>query len=151
MPLSEDLSSDQKQRQKRLGVLAKARTSELEDAIDALGALPSYEFLRQPECGLAMIQGRAGGTGGRFSLGEVSVTRAAVRLATGTTGFGYVQGRDHRHAELAAVFDAIAQDGNADTEKVIDGLAAAQEARRRREVRRAAKTKVEFFTMVRGD
>lgn len=147
----EDLPSDKKERQKRLGVLAKASVSELEDAVAALGDLPTYEFLRKPECGLAMVQGRAGGTGGRFSLGEISVTRAAVRLASGTTGFGYVQGRDHRHAELAAVFDAIAQDGKHGTGDVIDTLAAAQAARQRRETNRAAKTKVEFFTMVRGD
>src|SRR6218665_2531721 len=36
--------------------------------------------LRPPESGLMRVQGRVGGTGERFHLGEVTVTRCALRV-----------------------------------------------------------------------
>lgn len=144
-------NTEQNMRRRRLGVLAKARLEELEQIVGGLGTKPAYELLRRPETGLAMVQGRAGGTGARFNLGEVTVTRAAVRLASGTTGFGYVAGRNQRHAELVALIDAMAEDGVLDANRSVEALAEAQANGRRLEAARAAKTKVEFFTMVRGE
>jgi alpha-D-ribose 1-methylphosphonate 5-triphosphate synthase subunit PhnG len=72
------------------------------------------QWLRRPETGLMMVQGRAGGTGERFNLGEITVTRCTLRLgdAAGNTpvGVAYVLGRSHRHAQLAATADALLQD-----------------------------------------
>src|SRR5262249_26986863 len=95
-----------------MGILARASRAELEDAWRALAPQPRYTQLRKPESGLAMVRGRAGGTGAPFNLGEMTMTRCAVRLEDGApvTGLAFVAGRDQRHAELAAVFDALLQD-----------------------------------------
>ncbi|MBC7801444.1 MAG: phosphonate C-P lyase system protein PhnG, partial [Gemmatimonadaceae bacterium] len=54
-----------------MAVLARATAKELTEAAD--GRLPAYTRLRGPEAGLVMLQGRAGGTGQPFNLGEASV------------------------------------------------------------------------------
>lgn len=140
-------------RQRWMSVLAKAGRGELEDAWAGLEAPPAYDLLRRPETGLVMVRGRAGGVGGQFNLGEMTVTRCSVRLADGRVGHSYVGGRDGRKSELAAVFDALLQDEDARPaleESVVAPLADAQ-ARKRDAVRaKAAATRVDFFTMVRG-
>lgn len=133
-----------------MGVLARASADEIEARLASLPALPRHTRLRGPETGLVMVRGRAGGDGAPFNLGEMTVTRCAVRLPDGRVGHAYVAGRDGRQAELAALLDAMLQDEArraALREAVIAPLAAAQSARREREVRRAAATKVQFFTM----
>lgn len=151
MPASETHPSPAPARKRWLSVLAKAKRTELEDAVGTLPAIPSYRFLRQPEAGLVMVRGRIGGTGGPFNLGEMTVTRCAVQLdGGGAPGIGYVAGRDSRHAELAALLDALLQRRNGlDLDSVIDRLEAAQAARRQRAQAEVAATKVDFFTMVR--
>jgi len=105
-----------------------------------------------------MVQARAGGAGARFHLGEMTVTRCAVlvRAADGSTmvGQGYVAGRDKRHAELAAVFDALMQDAthhDALERDLIGPLIEAEADRRHQALAKAAATRVDFFTLVRGD
>jgi alpha-D-ribose 1-methylphosphonate 5-triphosphate synthase subunit PhnG len=136
-----------------MGVLARATRSELEAVWKSLPERPDYELLRRPEIGLVMVRGRAGGTGNPFNFGEMTVTRCAVRLGDGTTGHCYAAGRDGRKAELAALFDALLQgaDRNRLEREVIAPLADRQAADRAIASRKAAATKVEFFTMVRGD
>jgi alpha-D-ribose 1-methylphosphonate 5-triphosphate synthase subunit PhnG len=135
-----------------MGVLARATRAELEGAWSDLSARPEYELLRRPEIGLVMVQGRAGGTGNPFNFGEMTVTRCAVRLADGTTGHSYAAGRDGRKAELAALLDALLQGAEHDRlqQSVVAPLAQRQADARSLASRKAAATKVEFFTMVRG-
>jgi alpha-D-ribose 1-methylphosphonate 5-triphosphate synthase subunit PhnG len=140
-------------RRRWMGVLARADRAALEAAWRDLPERPGYRHLRQPEVGLTMVRGRMGGTGQRFNLGEMTMTRATVRLDQGAVGFGYVAGRDLRHAELAALFDALLQDDAhrpmlmAALIEPLERAAAAQRAARERDV---AASKVEFFTMVRS-
>ncbi|WP_321904260.1 phosphonate C-P lyase system protein PhnG [Paraburkholderia tropica] len=143
-------------------VLARTSRAELETALArALGGAPApaYDWLRPPQTGLAMVRGRVGGTGNAFNLGEATVTRATLRLRahdgeTATVGVACHLGRDKRRAELAALADALLQQPARHAQlhaELIAPLAqrlAAQRAERRDE---AASTKVEFFTMVRGD
>ena len=141
-------------RRRWMSVLAQASPDELEGRWRELVAPPRHRLLRRPETGLVMVRGRAGGTGARFNVGEVTVTRCAVELEDGAVGVAYVRGRDARHAELAAVLDALLQDParRAGLETaIVEPLAAAQAARRRTAAERVAPSKVEFFTMVRGD
>jgi len=141
-------------RRRWMSVLALASTEELEAHWSALSEPPRYALRRRPEVGLVMVRGRAGGTGARFNLGEMTVTRCTVQLEDGTLGHAWIGGRDRRHAELAAIFDAMLQDpacAAALSEAIVEPLARAREARRRASVARAATTRVEFFTMVRGD
>ena len=141
-----------------MAALARADRASLEAAWRDLPERPAYRALRQPEIGLAMVRGRMGGTGQRFNLGEMTVARATVRLDpgpnnAGTVGFGYVAGRDLRHAELAALFDALLQD---DAHRpmlmaaLIEPLERAAAARRAARAQQLQASKVEFFTMVRS-
>ncbi|WP_342358871.1 phosphonate C-P lyase system protein PhnG [Terrarubrum flagellatum] len=142
------------ERKSWMGVLARAKRDELEAAWASLPSRPAHSIMRAPEIGLVMVRARAGGSGNPFNLGEMTVTRCALKLAGGAVGFGYVQGRDKRRAELAAAFDGLLQDDSRRLEllkDVIAPLAAAQAARRDERSRKAASTKVEFFTLVRGD
>ena len=81
------------------------------------------------------------------------MTRCVVRHGE-TLGFSYALGRDKDKAMLAATLDCLLQDeerrGHV-MSKVIQPLADLQRRKRETESRRAAATKVEFFTMVRGD
>ncbi|QET00944.1 phosphonate C-P lyase system protein PhnG [Cupriavidus pauculus] len=129
------------------------------DRLLADGAqMPAYRFLRKPESGMTMVRARAGGTGAQFNLGEMSVTRCAVVLDTdGVAGVAYLQGcggRGARHAERAAVLDALLQLPawhDRIHASVIAPLDAALAARAAREAAEAARTRVEFFTMARGE
>jgi alpha-D-ribose 1-methylphosphonate 5-triphosphate synthase subunit PhnG len=141
-------------RRRWMSVLAKARDEEMARAWAGLGERPAYRMVRGPETGLVMVRGRAGGTGARFNLGEMTVTRCTVVLADGTVGHAWVGGRDRRHAEMAAVLDALLQDPErraALEPRVIAPLERQQAERRRAAAARSASTRVEFFTMVRGD
>ena len=145
------------QRKHWLSVLAKASTDAIESACMPLGDLPQVQWLRQPETGLVMVRGRIGGTGAIFNLGEAPVTRCALRLqsaSVGNIGVAWVQGRDVRHAELAARLDAMLQEPQYHKQlrtHVINPLAALQAARRDHLARKAAATKVEFYTLARGE
>lgn len=135
-----------------LSILAKAPAAEVINAWEGLATRPGFRALRAPETGMVMVRGRMGGTGDAFNVGEMTVTRAAVRLDSGHTGLSYVAGRDRRHAEIAAVVDAMMQSPalRPDVEDaVVIRLARAQAQRCETAARKAAATKVDFFTMVR--
>jgi alpha-D-ribose 1-methylphosphonate 5-triphosphate synthase subunit PhnG len=137
-------------RQRWMSVLARAKPDELERLLAVLPPLPGHAKLRGPEPGLVMLRGRAGGTGAPFNLGEMTVTRCTVRNEEGRIGHAYIAGRDLRLAELAAAIDAAMQDpARAATldGAVISPLAERQQAAREATARRAAATRVEFFTM----
>lgn len=137
-----------------MSVLARSAPRDLEVAWAALAVQPPYRMVRAPELGMVMLRGRAGGSGPRFNLGEMTVTRCSVEVESGAMGHAYIAGRNLRHAELAAVFDALLQDGRVrDTleRSVIAPLEDAQEEVRRVAASRSAATKVEFFTLVRGE
>jgi alpha-D-ribose 1-methylphosphonate 5-triphosphate synthase subunit PhnG len=101
-----------------------------------------------------MVRGRIGGTGAPFNVGEMTVTRCSVRLADGTIGHGYLAGRNGDHARLAAILDAMLQHpdhGLALFDRVIVPLEMRRDVRLRDRSAKSAATKVDFFTMVRGD
>ena len=111
-----------------------------------------FQQLRAPEVGLVMARGRAGGSGAPFNLGEVSVTRCAVRSEAGMVGIGWVQGRRPDRALAIAKLDALFQDMDVDVvAQSVDGLQLALAERRKLVARKAAATKVDFFTLVRGE
>ena len=144
------MHSDVSQRQEWMGLLARAPAVRL---AALLPDLPAHTTLRPADIGTVMVQGRAGGTGDAFNLGEMTVTRASVALDGGAVGHAYVQGRDKGHALRAAVIDALMQgDQAADIERqVLAPLRAEEATRKTARASRAAATKVEFFTMVRGE
>lgn len=133
-----------------IATLAKAPPARL---ADLMPELPPHDLLRAPEIGAVMVRGRTGGTGAAFNLGEMTVTRCSVRLGAGPVGHAWVQGCDKDHARRAAVIDALMQtDASKElSARIIAPLQAEAEVRRATRATRAAGTKVEFFTMVRGE
>jgi alpha-D-ribose 1-methylphosphonate 5-triphosphate synthase subunit PhnG len=146
-------------RQRWLAVLAKAPLASLEAAWEALTDKPRYRTVRRGETGLVMVRGRIGGTGQPFNFGEMTMTRAAVQLldaagAVTQTGFGHVAGRSVRKAELVALFDALLQAPARHGEiadAVVKPLAAQQQAAKAAQAAKVAASRVDFFTMVRGE
>ncbi|MDF0729183.1 phosphonate C-P lyase system protein PhnG [Pseudomonas entomophila] len=139
-------------RQQWIGVLGRAHPGEL-GAHEAALRDVDYQLIRAPEIGMALVRGRMGASGAPFNLGEMTVTRCVVRLADGRTGYSYLAGRDKRCAELAALADAHLQGARQAhwLAQLIEPLARAQAERRARHDAETAATRVEFFTLVRGE
>jgi alpha-D-ribose 1-methylphosphonate 5-triphosphate synthase subunit PhnG len=143
----------QAQRKAAMTVLAHADAAEIARRLEAIAA-PAYQTLRAPENGLVMLRGRIGGDGAPFNLGEATVSRAAVRLASGEVGFGYVLGRDGQKAQMIALCDALVQSdefSGAVEQNVVAPLRAAMISERSRKARETAATRVDFYTLVRGE
>lgn len=146
-------SPQQNQRQQAMAVLAHTPTARIAACLGEID-VPPHEALRQPENGLVMVRGRIGGDGAPFNLGEASVSRAAVRLSSGEVGFGYVLGRDGEKARLIALCDALIQsDAFKDfvEDKVVMPLRQELEKARAQQDSETAATRVDFYTLVRGE
>ncbi|MGV7213127.1 phosphonate C-P lyase system protein PhnG [Bradyrhizobium sp. UFLA05-112] len=136
-----------------MAVLAHAEPGDIAERLSTI-ALPQHDDLRAPENGLVMLRGRVGGDGAPFNLGEATVSRAAVRLASGEVGFGYTLGRDGEKARLIALCDALVQSvefGALVEREVVAPLRADLHARQAQRGAQTAATKVDFYTMVRGE
>jgi alpha-D-ribose 1-methylphosphonate 5-triphosphate synthase subunit PhnG len=144
-----------------MALLARAPLPLLEQGL-ADHALSTPQWLRRPETGLMMVQGRVGGAGEKFNLGEMTVTRCALRLAAANTsdpalkdtpvGVAYVMGRNHRHAQLAAVADALLQtpaEWPVLEQRLLAPLRAHVQAGQTRRHAQAQTTKVDFLTVAR--
>lgn len=139
-------------RRAALNVLAAADAAQLARLWEDWTEKPEVAPVRGPETGLVMVRGCTGGGGAPFNLGEATVSRASVRLVSGEIGHGYCLGRDHDKCRIIAVLDALLQREPQQVEaKVLAPLRAAAEAADRKRRAETAATKVEFFTMVRGE
>lgn len=146
---------DSAQRAQWMGLLARAPLAMLQSWAARRPETP-FTWLRRPEMGLAMVRARVGGTGDKFNLGEMTVTRCVLRLQGGeyggSVGVAYVQGRSLRKAEIAALADALLQEpaSRADVRnELIEPLRLRLEAESARMQRKAQATRVEFFTLAR--
>ncbi len=141
-------------RRRAMALFARARLDELAAPVAELLPKGGERDLKPVETGLVMLRGRIGGDGAPFNLGEATVTRAIVELATGERGFAHILGRDEKRARLAALADALWQ--RAETHTAIEtailspvaARLAAEAAKTRAET---AATRVDFFTLVRGE
>jgi alpha-D-ribose 1-methylphosphonate 5-triphosphate synthase subunit PhnG len=148
---SEDLVAG---RRAAMTILARSDAASIERGLAAAGCEAQFVELRGPEVGLVMLSGRIGGNGASFNVGEAAVTRAVVQLASGEQGFAYILGRDAKKARLAAICDALWQtkkSRDSIERHVLAPLRAALELRLQHECERTAATKVDFFTLVRGE
>lgn len=145
---------NQQTRQEWISILAKGRLEALEEAWAGLPEKPEYYFLRPPEIGLLLVRARFGGQGNQFNLGEMTITRCTVQVQGGFQGTAYIVGRQKRHAELAAVFDALLQDLDHHP-KLMDSLILPIKKslvlEKRMLAQKIDQTRVEFFTLVRGE
>ena len=141
-------------RKHRMSVLANADAGELKRLWEALGVDPVCTFVRGPETGLVALRGRIGGGGSPFNFGEATATRATVRLHDGTIGHSMMLGRDRTKARLSAIIDALAQNPElADRidRELIGPLQTRQQEQDERMKSETAATRVNFFTLVRGE
>lgn len=136
-----------------MSLLAKAPEGRVAAALDAAMTRPRFTWLRAPEIGSTMVRARAGATGAPFNLGEMTVTRCALALETGEVGHAYIQGRRKADAEAAALVDALMQTDKADTlrKAVLDPIETELTAAKAARAAKAAATKVDFFTIARGE
>jgi len=146
--------SDLAKRREALAILARAESREIAQGLRHLDDGLVYSEPRAPETGLVMLRGRIGSRGAPFNAGEATVTRAAVQLSSGEMGFGYVLGRDREKARLVALCDALWQvsgkRGDIETH-VLAPLRVKQNEKRDLARAKTAATRVDFFTLVRGE
>jgi len=149
-----ELSPEIAARRAAMAVLAQARRDELEAGLRAVDANIVCADIRPVETGLVMVRGRIGGDGAPFNLGEATVTRSAVQLSSGEIGHAYLLGRDKDRARLAALADAMWQAEayrDAVERHVLTPVQQRCDAERAQEAARTAATRVDFFTLVRGE
>ena len=136
-----------------MSTLSKSQAYDLEIFWKKIDNHPKFKILRAPEIGAVMVRGRMGATGDAFNLGEMTITRCSVELATGEIGHGYVQGRDRRHSERAAILDALLQGprNKEVVDNIITPLRDLMAGKKDKRAKKAAATKVDFFTLARGE
>lgn len=153
---TENLSSqpESRARQEALALLARASHDELSTPLQARWSDIESQDLKAPEIGMVMVRGRVYGDGPPFNLGEATVTRSVVQIGSGARGYGQRLGREPKSARMAAILDALWQDSahRDDVERlVLSPVRARLNAERLRSQAETAATKVDFFTLVRGD
>jgi alpha-D-ribose 1-methylphosphonate 5-triphosphate synthase subunit PhnG len=95
-----------------------------------------------------------GGTGNPFNMGDITMTRAVIKLDSGEMGHAYLKGRNKEHAQLAALLDALLQTQTYNTpllEHVIQPLQRLMSQAANERAEEIATSKVDFFTLVRGE
>ena len=137
-----------------LSLLARAQPAELAGPLARLWPALSVRDLRSPEIGLVMLRGRIGGDGAPFNMGEATMTRAVVEVSGGHRGFGNVLGRKPELARMIAIIDAVAQrsaDRSLVESEILSPIRQRLAAEKSKQAAQTAATKVDFFTLVRGE
>lgn len=140
-------------RKQWLHIIAQGDKHELQRLWQAAAIAVETQWLREPEIGLLPLQARSGNTGDKFLFGDATITRAVVSTQ-GKTGYAFVLGRDKQHAETAAVIDALMQDDKYRERiaaQILQPLAEQTAVIHAEQQAEVAATKVDFFTMVRGE
>ncbi len=141
-------------RESWIGLLAGADPADLESALEELNTGWDYALIAGPETGMLMVQAKADGSNSRFNLGELTVSKCILEIQGKYLGTGWVMGSDLRHAELAALFDGLLQDP-AHHDQLMETLVPRLEEKQRMKTKAllkdASDTKVEFFTLKRGE
>jgi alpha-D-ribose 1-methylphosphonate 5-triphosphate synthase subunit PhnG len=141
------------QRQAWLAVLAHAPRAALAEHAARAIAGHAFDWLREPETGLALVRARIANRGDRFNLGEATLTRCITRVTVAghaTAGVGHVLGRDEERARWVAQLDALLQQPSLQQQllaEVITPLREACAAARADEQARHAASRVSFFTL----
>lgn len=150
----QDTIVTKKDRRKWIGLLGSADPQDLEAARKKLADKVDITFVVKPETGMIMVQAKADGSNGRFNLGEVTVSRCVLEIKKNFMGTSWIMGSDLRHAELAALFDALLQDPDTHDRlatTLIKELKEKQTAKNKQLAQDASDTRVEFFTLKRGE
>jgi alpha-D-ribose 1-methylphosphonate 5-triphosphate synthase subunit PhnG len=140
-------------RQAWLAVLAHAPRAALAERAPTATAGHAFDWLREPETGLALVRARIANRGDRFNLGEVTLTRCIARVTIdghATAGVGHTLGRDEQRARWVAQLDALLQQPCVQQQlmaQVIAPLRAVRELALAQEQARHAASRVSFYTL----
>ncbi|MCV2401820.1 phosphonate C-P lyase system protein PhnG [Marinomonas sp. C2222] len=148
------MTQDQTLRQHWISVMAKSNAELFLDLSSEYIAGQDFETIRAPEVGLTQVRGRMGGTGSQFNVGDMTITRCVVQSTKGHYGYSYIKGRNKDHAYRAAQLDALLQDDehqSATLASLIQPLEATLAENAAAKANEVAQTKVDFFTLVRGE
>ena len=134
-----------------LATLVRVPASEVIEASNAFGF--NVVVLKGPEVGLLMTNGRIHSTGRPFHLGEVSLTKCVLRDDQGLLGYGHIIGRNKQQAKAIALFDLALQRNDSAHAALIRLDAWKEEIAEidAMESEVVEETRVDFFTMVRGE
>lgn len=149
-----DNNSNTETRQLLLSVLSKSPLESINQYWKNLDISPDYSFLKKSEIGMAMVKAKAGGAGQEFNMGEMTVTRSVIMLNTKEIGYGYTAGRDKKKSVLIALIDACFQTiqwQSIIATKLLNPLMHELQTQHTRQQEKVDRTKVNFFTMVRGE
>lgn len=141
------------QRQAWLSVLAHAPRDALAEHAERCSLGQAFDWLREPETGLALVRARIANRGDRFNLGEVTLTRCIARVSLdghATAGVGHVLGRDAQRARWVAQLDALLQQPTLQEHllaEVLAPLRALRQAKLAQEQARHAASRVSFYTL----
>nr|AHG53037.1 COG3624 Uncharacterized enzyme of phosphonate metabolism [uncultured bacterium B3TF_MPn1] len=152
--MNSESSSGKTSRQRLLSLLSKSNGESVKQAWESLGVVPEYSFLKRPEVGMVMVKAQAGGNGTNFNMGEMTVTRTVLQLSGNQVGYGYIAGRDKDKSLTVALIDALYQLcewQDVIEEKIMKPLERALQSAQTKHKQRVDRTKVNFFTMVRGE
>lgn len=148
------MHADTATRQHWMSVLAHSQPAELAARLKALNITADYEVIRAAETVPCRFRRGWAAPHERFLPHDATLTRAAVRLTDGTLGYSWVLGRDKQHAERCALIDALMQQSRYFqnlSETLIAPLDADRMARIAARQAEVNASRVDFFTMVRGD
>ena len=150
---SKDIFIMIEKRKSWMSLLATSSQSDLLNLWEQKKIKVNYVWLRTPEIGSIMAQGRMGVTGDKFNIGEVTITRCSLKLNCGTIGHSYVQGRSKKKAEISALCDALMQTKMSKeiNKNIIIPLEKIKKDNKDKILSKAEATKVDFFTLVRGE
>ena len=145
---------NRKERQNWIRILSGADTSRLILEYKKLAISVPHTTISGPETGLIMVQARADGSGPRFNLGEMSVSKCLLKVDDRYLGYGMVMGSEPEHARLAALFDGLLQHPDFSSQlkrDLIQKLEQEQKEAEKKMTQETGKSRVEFFTMKRGE
>lgn len=147
-------NTEKSERQGWMSALARTDFLHLKNSWSQLNLSPEHHIIRATETGLIQVQSRMGSTGNPFNIGDMTVTRSVVKLPGGEMGYSYIKGRNKEHAHLAALIDALMQNSDYTEQlrlQVINPLKATMAEQTNHRHQQIATSKVEFFTIVRGE
>ncbi len=160
--MNHEYTEPSQDRQQWLSLMAKTPLEDLKDqwthCLKTTQLIPENieqyaQAIRPIQTGLVQVRGRMGGNGNRFNVGDMTVTRAAINCE-GFQGFGYIAGRSKTHANLIALLDALLQNPQYQVvlqSSLLTPLADLRHKVLQTNVEKTAETRVEFFTVVRGE
>ena len=141
-------------RQHWFSVLARSHADLVLERSEPWIVPDDFRVVKPPEVGMLQVQGRTGGKGQAFNIGDITITRCTVCGPDNFYGHAVLSGRRKDYALRVAQLDALLQHPAYHTDCMHNIIMPMhnrwQEAQAQKQAR-VAQTRVDFFTLVRGE